>query len=65
MKLMAEPWWLTRHLAEKAHSIAIEKYGGLPGIRGSSGLEASLATPKNLWAYGGEFERCCWPWRAA
>jgi hypothetical protein len=62
---MAEPWWLTRHLAEKAHSIAIEKYGGLPGIRGSSGLEASLATPKNLWAYGGEFERCCWPWRAA
>lgn len=51
---MAEPWWLPRHLAETAHAIAIERDGGLPGVRDTSGLEASLATPKNLWAYGGE-----------
>ena len=51
---MAEPWWLPRHLAERAHEVAIQRHGGLPGIRDLPGLEATLASPKNHWAYSGE-----------
>lgn len=51
---MVEPWWLPRHLAERAHEVAIQRHGGLPGIRDLPGLEATLASPKNHWAYSGE-----------
>ena len=51
---MVEPWCLSRHLAERSHAVAIHRHGGLPGIRDLPGREATLASPKNHWAYSGE-----------
>ena len=51
---MVEPWWLPRHLAERAHEVAIQRHGGLPGIRDLPGLDATLTFPKKHPACSGE-----------
>jgi len=51
---MVETWWLPRHLAERAHAVVIDRHRGLPGIKNLPGLEATLVSPKNHWAYSGE-----------
>ena len=49
-----EPTWLLREWIYEAHSLALRTHGGLPGSRDSNALEAALASPRNLWAYGDE-----------
>jgi len=51
---MAEFVWLTRAMMEAAHDDQIERAGGLPGLRDENLLEATLAKPQNLLAYGGD-----------
>lgn len=52
-----EPIWLLREWVEEAHEAhnrALRTHGGLPGVRDANALEAALASPRNLWAYGNE-----------
>ena len=49
-----EPIWLLREWVDEAHSRALRTHGGLSGIRDANALEAAIASPRNLWAYGNE-----------
>lgn len=51
---MSEPQWLDRDLVDELHNQSLLVHGGLPGIRDGNALEAAIASPRNLWAYGGE-----------
>ena len=51
---MPEPQWLDRELVDELHAQSLRIHGGLPGIRDVCVLEAAIASPRNLWAYGGE-----------
>ena len=47
-----EPEWLSRDVVLTIHSEQIALYGGASGVRDESLLDAALARPKNLRAYG-------------
>jgi len=49
-----EPEWLPREWVDEAHARALRTHGGFPGIRDTNAIEAALASPRNLWAYGDE-----------
>ena len=49
---MKEPHWILVRAAEAIHKRQIAEHGGIPGIRDRNGLEAALARPRNLFAYG-------------
>ena len=51
---MPEPQWLDRDLVDALHEQSLRLHGGLAGVRDTHVLEAALASPRNLWAYGGE-----------
>ena len=51
---MPEPQWLDRELVDDLHAQSLRVHGGLVGIRDIHVLEAAIASPRNLWAYGGE-----------
>jgi death-on-curing protein len=44
--------WLTKDLVLLIHDGLLAKYGGLPGILNEGALEATLARPRHLLAYG-------------
>jgi len=45
-------FWLEEIVVKAMHEDQIAQHGGLGGIRDSNLLSASLARPKNLFAYG-------------
>jgi death-on-curing protein len=49
-----EPIWVIREWVDAAHQRALITHGGLQGVRDANSLEAALASPRNLYAYGGE-----------
>lgn len=49
---MNEPFWLQELIVRAMHADQIAQHGGLPGVRDENLLSASLARPKNLFAYG-------------
>ncbi len=49
---MSEPHWLNRADVEALHTLAIERAGGMHGLRDENLLESALARPLNLYAYG-------------
>ena len=49
-----EPRWLPPLVLELIHQDQIEQHGGRPGLRERGLLEAVLARPRNLHAYGEE-----------
>lgn len=49
---MAEPIWLTRQVVQILHHEQIAEHGGRAGLRDENGLEASLARPRQQFAYG-------------
>lgn len=49
-----EPAWLPPLVLELIHHDQIERHGGRPGLRDRGLLEAVLARPRNVWAYGEE-----------
>lgn len=49
---MKEPFWLEEIVVKAMHGDQLAQHGGLPGIRDNNLLSASLARPKNLFAYG-------------
>ncbi len=51
---MPEPQWLDRELVDELHAQSLRIHEGLPGVRDVCVLEAAIASPRNLWAYGGE-----------
>src|SRR4051794_37796681 len=50
--MMDEPVWLNLDAILKMHQRQLAEHGGLPGVRDQGGLEAALARPKQLFAYG-------------
>lgn len=46
------PVWLLREAIISAHEIALAEHGGPAGLRDSGLLDAALARPKQLFAYG-------------
>jgi death-on-curing protein len=44
--------WISTAFVKFVHSDQIAQYGGLAGIRDEGLLEASLARPRHLYAYG-------------
>lgn len=55
-----EPIWLLREWVDEAHNRALSTHGGLQGVRDANALEAALASPRNLWAYGAESDLFFW-----
>ena len=49
---MREPRWITAVSARAIHAELIAEHGGAPGTRDANLLEAALARPRNLLAYG-------------
>ncbi len=49
---MDEPVWLTLDTVLKIHLRQLSEHGGLTGVRDQGGLEAAMARPKQLYAYG-------------
>jgi death-on-curing protein len=49
---VAEFVWIDTRDALAYHDLALVHHGGAPGVRDKAGLEAALARPKNLLAYG-------------
>lgn len=47
-----EPAWLPPLVVELIHHDQIEQHGGRPGLRDRGLLEAALARPRSVWAYG-------------
>ncbi|EAQ67959.1 death-on-curing family protein [Synechococcus sp. RS9909] len=56
---MPEPQWLDRDLVDELHDQSLQVHGGLCGIRDVNVLEAAIASPRNLFAYGGEDNLFC------
>jgi death on curing protein len=48
---MIDPVWLDPRFPVKAHQILVDRYGGVPGIRDYSSLEAAMARPQQILAY--------------
>ena len=49
---MREPRWIAAEAARAIHAELVAEHGGAPGIRDANLLEATLARPRNLLAYG-------------
>ena len=49
---MDEPVWLMPGLIPVIHQRQLAEHGGLPGVRDPGGLDAALACPRQLFAYG-------------
>ena len=49
---MTEPVWVPQSAVLALHDRALEKHGGLAGIRDSRLLESALARPRQIHAYG-------------
>lgn len=47
-----DPIWISTEFVHFLHSDQIAQYGGLEGVQDGGLLEASLARPKHLYAYG-------------
>jgi death-on-curing protein len=47
-----KPRWVPREAVLAIHGMLIAEHGGRPGLLSASVLEASLASPRNLLAYG-------------
>jgi death-on-curing protein len=47
----SEPCWLGRLAIDEAHYRQIRDHGGRHGLRDENALEASLARPRQRWAY--------------
>jgi len=50
--------WIPLEVALAVHEQQIEEHGGLPGVRDRSGLEAALARPRQILAYGEATDLC-------
>lgn len=50
----AEPNWLHAPQVLRIHEDAIERHGGLPGVRDQNGLESAVFRPQQFFAYQGE-----------
>lgn len=50
---MIEPVFLTSAQVESFHSLALELYGGSPGLRDRSLFEGAVAQAQNVYWYGG------------
>ena len=46
-----EPIWVDRLVLDAVHLDLIRTHGGLPGLRDENILEATLARPRQRWAY--------------
>lgn len=49
---MNEPFWLEELMVKTMQADQVTQHGGLSGIRDENLLSASLARPRNLFAYG-------------
>ena len=49
---MIAPKWLLRSVVEALHDAQLAEHGGASGLRDDSLLEAALARPRHLQAYG-------------
>lgn len=47
-----DPIWISTDFVQFLHADQIAQYGGLESVRDEGLLEASLARPKHLYAYG-------------
>jgi death-on-curing protein len=47
-----EPRWIDRRLALTIHARQLVEHGGTAGVRDAEGLDAALARPRQLHAYG-------------
>lgn len=47
-----EPEWLEVEVIVLLHDLAVERHGGLPGVRDDGALRSALARPVNKFAYG-------------
>jgi len=47
-----EPLWIPAEAVVAIHGELLAEYGGVPGIRDQNLLEATLARPRHLLAYG-------------
>jgi death on curing protein len=47
----SEPRWLGRLAIDEAHFRQVRDHGGRHGLRDENALEASLARPRQRWAY--------------
>lgn len=46
------PKWLHKDQVLRIHAVALERHGGLPGIRDEGGLESAVFRPLHFFAYG-------------
>lgn len=53
---MDEPRWVPRLVVEVIHTDQVREHGGLLGIRDEGLLEAALARPRQVWAYGDDVD---------
>lgn len=49
---MREPLWVARNVVLAIHDRLLADHGGPPGLRGEGLLDAALARPRQLLAYG-------------
>ena len=49
-----EPQWLDSAQVLCIHEVAIERDGGLPGVRDAEGLDSAVFRPRQFFAYEGE-----------
>ena len=49
---MIEPSFLTLAEVLRLHTMSLERYGGMVGLRDSGALEAAVEQPKNTYLYG-------------
>ena len=53
MALRKVTWrWVTKSTVLAIHDEQLAEHGGLPGIRDENGIDAALARPRHLLAYG-------------
>lgn len=51
-----EPRWIDPRLATTIHARQIREHGGAGGVRDPEALEAALARPRQLYAYGTDID---------
>ena len=49
---MTEPRFLSVVEVERLHEIALERFGGSPGLRNKAGFESAVMHPQNIYFYG-------------
>ena len=48
------PVFITREVLEDIHTVAIEKFGGSPGVHDEGLIDSALASALNDYCYGGD-----------